>query len=217
MRALSRLTIVVVILAPTTSLAWDPIKDIERSVRLSARNAERAMRHEVSEAAREVRRVRESGRPEDIQASEERLARARRRSEEQERIVQKQIEERALLALEKELPLHESLPRSIVPETLAIVTDALYSHDFEPRPEPFPSYIFVRTEPRIVAEPSTSSEVILHLVVFWNRAGERLNVRYRTLEKRLRSPEPRVTEDREAREMAQAVVGELLVTLRDGP
>ena len=199
--------------AGSTAFAWNLIRDVEHAVRTVTVAPVAQLIGEADKASVAVAAAKVSAVP-PAQLSE--LEKRQRAAEvavlEEERKIRVRVEERALVALEEQLKNVRSVPYKIDRIALTAISNVLYRRDLEIQPMVYENFVFLHIEPKKIAVDE-GSEVHLRLVVYWDRNGDRLSMRYAAVEKRLRVAEPRLSADPRIVGQAAAFVGELAKAL----
>jgi len=202
----------VLTLLASSALVWNPVRDIERAVRTQNAAPVAALVIDASKARADVAKGKITANP--VQLSE--LERRRREAEdavlEEERKIRVRVEERAVAQLESELAGKRTFSYKLDRIASAAIGSVLYDQKLEIQPMVYENYVFLEVDPHKL-ESTGDSEAQLRLVLFWKRSDDRVTMRYAALEKRLRSPEPRLSNDPRIKQIAETFVESLGKTI----
>lgn len=215
MRRLTALSALLMLLVSAPASAWDPIRDLSGTIRrANSANVARLVKN-VDEKQTAVEAAIASGAAAELVRLAKEKAEAEAAVLEAERQIRIQIEERAAAKIESELAGRKSVPYPVDRIAYIAVGNALYSESLEFQPAVYENYVFLTLDPYTL-QTEEDGQLILRMIVYWRKGADRLTIRYAALEKRLRSPQPRLTAEPRLQALADGYVEKLASTLSKG-
>jgi hypothetical protein len=174
--------------------AWNPLRDVSRAVRKASTPHVARLLVDVQKSQQKIEEASNTATEEQLKELFKKKAEAEAAVIEAERKIRIRTEERALAKIESELTSKKTVAYEIDHIAYTAISNSLYGAKLELEPIVYENYTFLLLEPHTLLKEG-DSELQLRSAVFWNKNEDRLTIRYVALEKRLRSPEPRVTSE----------------------
>lgn len=195
----------------------DIFRTVEREILAIQASAVDARALDIAKAQAAVEAAKAGSNDESLKEAQRALAESEVMADALERQIRSRIEQGALQRVEKggQFTEFKAVPLKTSRLTLIAAISTLYKRQFDVQSAVYENYVFIEAGPTLVGNTGTS-QALIHLVLYWAKQGGEVLLRYAPLEKRLRSPEPRLTADSTIKALVDKAANELIGTIVPG-